>query len=120
MDAMKAVEVVMVKGREPKREWYVMCEKEGALENGVRPRQHDLKWYCRSCWFHPQERCYAYNDPEDTYCAQCRLFDLEAGWGHWLTEDEVPLELVKSWDRDHAPAEIRVLRERWPQASKVI
>ena len=113
--SIKAVDIVVAK----EKYFYVMCEPSGSLENGKLPRSRIMRWYCRCCWFNTSGRIYSYNLADASFCEVCQLPDIEAGWGHWLCEEAVPMPLVETWYRNHAPAELIILQGCWPEANLV-
>ena len=84
------------------------------------PSRHDAgkQWYCRDCYLaHPQ--AFAYNAADSTMCKECGKPKAEAGSSHWVTEaaGAVPLPVLRAWDKDRAPAELRLIQTQWPGAA---
>ena len=55
----------------------------------------------------------AYNDHDATSCRVCGKHIDECGYAHWVTRDMLPLSIRQSFDHQHAPPIIRLLRRRW-------
>lgn len=92
---------------------------EGAVLD-LPPSRHDAgkQWYCRDCYLaHPQ--AFAYNAADSTMCKECGKPKAEAGSSHWVTEaaGAVPLPVLRAWDKDRAPAELRLIQTQWPGAA---
>ena len=61
-------------------------------------------------------RQYSFNDADSHVCKGCGKAEAEAGWGHWLAEEETPAGLVAAFDRRRAPALLKVVRTQWHRA----
>ena len=82
----------------------------------ARPRDPLARWYCRSCYVNVGGRQYSFNDADSHVCKGCGKAEAEAGWGHWLAEEETPAGLVAAFDRRRAPALLKVVRTQWHRA----
>ena len=116
-DKLKVVDVIGVRagGAGTERAFHCICAADGCLE-GRQPNATPVhKWYCRTCW-QSSPRVYAYNDAGTLTCKKCGKHLSECGSSHWVSESAMPDVRVRSWDRDHAPPWLRIVRKRWTRA----
>lgn len=97
-------------------EYLVVCQPEGSMEGGAKPRAPG-KWRCRDCHLKVPPEWSAYNDEEATECRTCEKSIDTCGYCHWVTRDALPVSVCRSFDDQHAPPILKLLRRRWGKAT---
>jgi len=86
------------------------------MERGEASAPFPGRFYCRSCML-ASPPCYeGYAQEGDSVCPGCGGLIAETGHSHWLSIEQLPAEMRLEWERNNAPALLRVLRLRWPRA----
>eukprot|EP00038_Savillea_parva_P013695 m.9080 g.9080 ORF g.9080 m.9080 type:complete len:736 (-) comp2593_c0_seq1:38-2245(-) len=97
-------------------EYLVVCQPDGSMEAGARPRGPG-KWRCRDCHLKVPPEWSAYNDESSMSCRNCGQSIDVCGYCHWVTRDALPETVRRSFDDEHAPPIVTLLRRRWAKAT---
>jgi hypothetical protein len=97
-------------------EYLVVCQPDGSMEGGARPRAPG-KWRCRDCHLKVPPEWSAYNDDAAVTCRSCLSHIDVCGYCHWVSRDALPVSVRRSFDDLHAPPITSLLRRRWGKAT---